>query len=117
MQQPPRADDFVAYVGRRDLHDGRILTITRSERAIAVLVQTSERRTCEIEFTGVVEVDAVRAEGMLLYALAEFRADPPYRRFEFAPWDDPVDETDIARLSILATGFTLHDVPSSANED
>ena len=46
MRQPPRSTDFLAYVGSRDIHDGRI---------------------------------------------SEFRTDPPLRRFEFAPWDEPIE--------------------------
>ena len=117
MRQPPRSTDFLGYVGSRDIHDGRIVAIDQFERGLAVRIQTHEGRTWVIEFAGVAEVEVVQAEGMLLYALAEFRADPPLRRFEFAPWDEPDDETKMARLSVLAAGFTVRDALEGAAGD
>lgn len=40
---------------------------------------------------------------MLLYSLSELSAEPPYRRFVFANWNDEDD----AALEIDATGFAV----------
>ena len=40
------------------------------------------------QFAGVRAVRANNPEGMMLYALSEFKSDPPLRRFVFANWDD-----------------------------
>lgn len=59
-------------------------------------------RRLEILFSGVESLTDLHAVGMTLYALAEFAASAPLRRFVFANWDE---EEDDSRLEVLARDF------------
>ena len=88
---------FVAYVGPPDLHDGQVVELAHNGDTLRVLVQGDGGRRMAVECLGVVDVQAVKPEGMTLYALVEMTAPPPLRRFVFANWDD-----DASTLEVLA---------------
>jgi hypothetical protein len=92
-------NEFVAYVGHPDIHDGCILEVRRKGDTVRVLIEAPSRRRFTVEFGGVQSVRANRAEGMLLYALCEMEVASPWRRFVFANWHDGEDD---ACLEIVA---------------
>jgi hypothetical protein len=53
-----------------------------------------------VTFRGVESVNAERPEGMVAYALTEWDAPAPLRRFVFANWN----EDDDATLEVTARG-------------
>ena len=81
-------NDFVAYRGPRDLHDGTVLSVARTGDATSVVVGLSEGDVAEFDFRDTEELVATEPKGMVLYALAELRADGPSRRFSFVNWED-----------------------------
>ena len=91
-------DDFVAYVGPPEIHDGVVEAVEREGDQVRVLLRGGIGRPIEVVFRGVESVTARRAEGMVLYALAEMRAPAPLRRFVFANWE----EEDDASLEVIA---------------
>jgi hypothetical protein len=98
---------FRRYVGPADLHDAVVAAIGHNDDKLRVDVRTDQGRLLVLEFSGVTDVHAVRPVGMMLYALAEWKAEPPLRRFVFANWDDDDDAT----MVIVAQGYR-YDRPS-----
>lgn len=94
---------FVAYVGPPDIHDATVLRLTQKDDVATVYLRSSEGRPFTLEFSGITNIHAIRPEGMLLYALAEMRAESPLRRFVFANWD----EEDKATLEIIAKDWCV----------
>jgi hypothetical protein len=72
-----------------------------------VIVQGGSGSQFEIGFSGVASITEDRAEGMMLYALAEMKAHPPLRRFVFTNWDDEGD----ARLELVALDINCRPLP------
>jgi len=95
--------EFVAYVGMADFHDGEILRVSSTRESTSVWVRGYCGLEYEIQFEGVQNVESSEPEGMELYALAEWRAQPPYRRFVFAN----NDEESHGSLSIVGTDFRV----------
>lgn len=96
---------FIGYVGEADFHDRSILTVEEQDRTVRVRVCGASGKVYVVDFSGVQAVRAERPDGMLLYALSEFRRDPPLRRFVFANWDDESE----AHLEVDAERFTVHE--------
>jgi hypothetical protein len=63
-----------------------------------------------VTFSGVREVVAEGAVGMMLYALSELPTPREGRRFVFTNWD----EEDGARLEVLASEFRIEPLGSAA---
>ena len=81
-------DDFIAYRGPSDLHDGTVLSVARMGDATSVVVGLSEGGVAEFDFSDTEQIVAREPEGMVLYALAELRVDGASRRFSFVNWED-----------------------------
>ncbi len=94
---------FVGYVGPQEIHDATILGLERKGDCARVYLKSCEGRLFTLEFVGVKDVHAVHPEGMILYALSEAKAKPPWRCFVFANWDEESD----AALEIVAQDFSL----------
>jgi hypothetical protein len=96
--------DFVArHLGPADFHDGSIERVDRSADRERVTVRGESGQRYSVIFSGVTELQAVRPEGMLLYALSESPAEGAVRRFSFTNWEDEDD----ARLEISATAAQI----------
>lgn len=96
-------DFFVAYVGEADFHDGAIVSVEQQDKVVRVRVRGASGRLYVVTFKGTSAVRANSPEGMMLYALSEWKGDPPVRRFRFANWDDNGEgllEIDAEDLSI-----------------
>ncbi len=94
-------NEFISYVGPPDLHDGILTGIDSAEDTVTVWVRSYEGRRYGLTFHGVIHQEAIEPVGMMLYALCELRASPPYHRYVFANWDDE----EPGRLRITAEGF------------
>jgi hypothetical protein len=92
------SDELLGYVGPADLHDGTVLAVEHSGADATVRVQGADAGEHRLVFRGVCGFRAHRAEGMMLYALAELRSEGPERRFVFVNWE----ESDDAQLEIDA---------------
>ena len=93
------SDFSVRHLGPADFHDGSIESVDRSADRVRVTVRGESGQRYSVTFSGVTELQAVRPEGMLLYALSELPAQGAVRRFSFTNWEDEDD----ARLEISAT--------------
>jgi hypothetical protein len=98
--------DFIRYVGNEDIHDGTIKRVTHVNDTVQVVVRGKSTGAWEVVFHQVQSIDQHRAEGMLLYAIAEMRANDPFRRYSFASWD----EDDDARLDVVARSWNISEV-------
>jgi hypothetical protein len=96
---------FVRYVGDADFHDGSILAVEHRGSTAHVRVRGASGKIFAVAFDGVRAVRANEPEGMMLYALSEFRGEPPLRRFAFANWED--DST--AYLEVDAETVTVRE--------
>lgn len=96
-----RESDFVSYAGPPELHDGVIVRLEQHDNYSIVLVRDADGVIWECRFLGVTELTAQSEQGMILYALAEYQAVAPWRRFGFINWDDEGD----AFLEIVAQHF------------
>ena len=94
---------FVAYVGPPQIHDGVIKTVRRRNGDLEVEIQAVEGAIVCATFHDVVEVQENRAQGMMVYALAELRHDGPGRLFSFTNWDDDDD----AALAVVSQDVTF----------
>jgi hypothetical protein len=79
--------EFVAYLGPVEIHDGVIKTVRRQNATLAVEIRGADGATIVVRFRNVSEVRETRAEGMMVYALAEYRHRGGQRHFEFANWE------------------------------
>ena len=95
--------EFVAYVGHADFHDGHIRAVCHAGDQVDVVVEGYSGRKYKVHFSGVRRFMANQPEGMMIYALNEMRATPPFRCFLFTNWD----EDDPASLEIEAREFTI----------
>jgi hypothetical protein len=100
-------DEFVAYRGDADLHDGTVLSVHRDGDETRVIVRGGSGREFEVVLSGVASTTQHEAVGMKLYAVAELRADPPLRRFVFTNWDDEGD----ASLEVIALDIDCRPLP------
>ncbi len=103
------ADEFIAYRGDSDIHDGEVVEVRSEGDGVCVVVRGASGRSHELCFKGVGSMTQHRAVGMKLYALAEMAAYAPLRRFVFANWD----ETDDASLEVNAVEFESRPPPDS----
>ncbi len=94
----PNSPDFLAYVGDPEIHDARIVSIHISGDKADVTLQSHTGSSIQITFHDVESIKQKDAEGLLLYALAEFKAIAPLRRFSFLNWEDE----DPAFLEVVA---------------
>src|SRR5262249_32980691 len=99
------ADEFLAYVGNPDFHDGSIVSVEQLATTARVRVRGESGKEYVVEFSGFASVRAISPEAMVLYALSELRGDPPLRRFSFANWDDESESL----LEIDARDFSISD--------
>jgi hypothetical protein len=99
--------EFIKYVGDTDIHDGKVATASHENGDFVVHVTATTGRTIRIRFIDCHGVVANRAVGMILYALAEMKTEPPWRRFVFANWDDDDD----AALEIVAKDIRIDTPP------
>ena len=101
-------DEFLAYVGPAHLHDGTVLAVEHCGADATVHVRGVDAREYRLLFRGVCAIRAHRAEGMMLYAVAELRSQGLARRFVFSNWD----ESDDVRLEIEA--HDMHVEPAAS---
>jgi hypothetical protein len=99
-------NDFIGYVGEADLHDACISSMCYTGEQADVILRAHNGRQVKVTFTGVNRVVSTQPLGMMIYALNEMRADPPYRRFVFTNWD----EEETATLEIEARDFKIEDM-------
>ena len=92
------------YVGPADLHDARIISISRENKNLIVNIRSHGGRKFGVRFFGVREIQAKEIEGMILYALVERGSATP-KQYVFANWD----ENDSGSLEITANGFEVID--------
>ncbi len=102
---PIPENEFVAYVGDPDIHDGRVERVEPKGDTVRVIVRGASGRRLAIDFAGVAEVRSQNPEGMVLYSLSEMRAPAPLRRFDFVNWYDK--ERDKAYLVVVAKDFKV----------
>ncbi len=96
-------NDFIAYIGDPDIHDGHIINVEQRGQEARIRIEGGNGRHLTFEFHGVTWTKLHRAEGMMLYGLAEFQGDVPVRHFVFVNWD----EEDEAFLEIEAEEFSI----------
>lgn len=96
-------DEFIAFVGDPDIHDSTIVSIQTDAEDVRVTLERADGQPLLLLFRGVTSLKAHRAEGMMVYALSELRAEPPSRRFVFPNWD----EDDDAFLELIAQDFSI----------
>ena len=99
-----RMDQFVAYVGDPDFHDGYIKGVVIEEGKVQVTVEGYSGRLYTASFAGVETVSLNSPIGMELYALSEMQAAPPLRKFIFLNSDDD----GVSALSVTARELLLH---------
>jgi hypothetical protein len=105
--------DFIAYVGDPDIHDGHVRSLASGPQKTSGIVEGGSGRWFVLEFDEVAWVKSQCPEGMMLYALAEMQGEGTIRRFVFANWDDEDD----AFLEIGAVGFQMTKLPASERAD
>lgn len=93
-----------SYVGPADLHDARIISISREIKNLIVNIRSHGGRKFGVRFFGVRKIQAKEIEGMMLYALVERGSTTP-KQYVFANWD----ENDSGSLDITANGFEVID--------
>ena len=81
-------DEFIAYRGPHDLHDGTVVSVNSMGDSTLVVVELCEGGVAEIDFKDPEQVRATDAVGMMLHALAELRGEGSCRRFTFVNWDE-----------------------------
>jgi creatinine amidohydrolase/Fe(II)-dependent formamide hydrolase-like protein len=96
-------DEFVAYVGIADIHDGTVIRVSVEGKIAEVLIVGYSGSEHAIFFEGVDQLEMKEPEGMFLYSLSEMRAEPPLRKFVFVN----SEENNEKSLSIVA--LDLHD--------
>ncbi len=105
--------DFIGYIGDRDIHDGTVEGITEQGDRVLVHIEGAGGRPLAVEFLNVESVKQQSAVGMMLYALVEWWAPAPWRRFVFANWDDEDD----AFLEIIAQDWRMVTPPQEVSAD
>jgi hypothetical protein len=95
--------DFVAYVGPAGIHDGVITAVRHRNPNLEVDIRASDGSTILASFRNVTEVQENRAQGMMLYALAEYKRPGALCAFVFANWETDDD----AAFSVVAEDVTF----------
>jgi hypothetical protein len=93
----------MAYVGGPQLHDATVMRVDILGKVLEVLVKSETGDMLKISFFGVESMNSNRSEGMIIYALAEIKAEGPVRHFVFVNWD----EKDDAALEVKAADFRM----------
>jgi hypothetical protein len=101
-------DEFVAYLGVPDIHDGVVKRVSVSDVSVEVVIEGFSGRELVVLFDGLAEIEMDEPEGMLLYALSEMRAASPFRKFVFAN----NKEDDQKALIIVARVVTFSSCPT-----
>jgi 2'-5' RNA ligase len=94
---------FVAYLGPAEIHDSVIEKVRHRNASLEVEIRGADGTLIAVQFHRIIEVQENRAEGMMLYALAEFRHRGGERLFVFANWENDDD----AALSVIAEEVTF----------
>ncbi len=94
---------FVAYLGPAAIHDGVVRKVRHPNSSLEVEIRGADGSTISVYFRDVAEVKENRAEGMMLYAIAEYSYPGDGRLFVFANWESDDD----AALSVVAEGVTF----------
>jgi hypothetical protein len=92
------------YVGPADIHDARIISISRDNKNLIVNIRSYGGRKFGVRFFGGRETQAKEFEGMMLYALVERGSDTP-KQCVFVNRD----ENDSGSLEVTADGFEVID--------
>lgn len=71
-----------------------ILRSILNNRELSVVILTYGQRLFVISFSKVRSGTIHNVEGMMLYALAEMSAEPPFRRFVFVNWYEGEEEEE-----------------------
>ncbi|WP_166246568.1 hypothetical protein [Paenibacillus turpanensis] len=96
------SDEFIAYIGDYKFHDAVIENIENEENNLTVILKSIEEKIFSIQFLNVINVNANRPIGMMLYSLSEMREeDTKYRKFVFTNWEDEDD----AFLEVIAKEY------------
>ena len=96
-------DEFIEYIGDYRVHESRIKAIKSAGDTIEISLKSQDGEIIIVKFLGVKSVNANRAEGMILYAIAEVKEQYPLRKFVFINWD----EEDEASLEIIAHDYLI----------
>lgn len=103
---------FVGHIGVPDVHDGTILDVEQSESTVKVSLRGATGRNWIVEFQNVHAIRSLSPVGMSLYALSEFLAVSPLRRFVFVNWysEEIEDEREESKrmLEIDAENFKIY---------
>jgi hypothetical protein len=68
------SDEFIAYVGDPDFHDGAVVRVIRGQDLARVMVRGASGQEFVVEFRGVKAVRSNKPEDMRICALSEMRA-------------------------------------------
>jgi hypothetical protein len=97
------AGGFLRYVGEPDFHDGTVIRIEdESPERVSVFVRGFSEQEYRLDFSGSLVVQNLKAENMVLYAIAEMWS-PTKRLFAFVN----TNEQDPSSLEILADNLTV----------
>jgi hypothetical protein len=102
------AEEFIAYRGDPDLHDGVVSAVQHDDDVARVVVETSSGRRLEVAFAGVESLVQDNAVGMKLYSLSEMKAPSPLRCFVCTNWDEEAD----AQLEVVARDVACTELPT-----
>lgn len=95
-------DQFIAYAGDPEIHDGVITHFEHQGTKALVTIKAVSGRIFQITFDGVVLIKSNKPEGMKLFSLTEIK-HPEQRLFRFANWEDEDD----AFLEITADRYKV----------
>jgi hypothetical protein len=96
-------DQFVAYVGDPDFHDGTIEGVRYESNKVLVEIRGNRGQRFTVEFDEVESTVSNRPEGMKVYSMTEMKMKPPMRKLVFTNWD----EEDGASLEVVARDFRV----------
>ena len=95
--------EFIAYLGPAEIHDGIVKSVGRQDASLQVTIRGADGTVISVAFQNVIEVQENCAEGMMIYALAEYRRRGGQRLFVFANWETDDD----AVLAVIAEEVTF----------
>ncbi|GLI08837.1 hypothetical protein YDYSG_48690 [Paenibacillus tyrfis] len=95
--------DFISYVGDYRVHDSTIVKIQDNGQELVITLHGMEGENLTLYLRDVLTINMHEAEGMMLYAISEYKYPAPYRKFIFANWKD----NDDAFLEVIAKDLVL----------